>query len=1087
MKKLYIIYIFISLFSIPLLRGQDSKGVLITGKIVDDTGFELPGATVYEINDQDRIIDGVVTDISGNFSYRLKGSNSRLRITYIGFVPQTVEINGQTNFEIILKTDIESLDEVTVVGRKEEAVDAGYLSINKSEQVTATSTINMEEVGEIQAVSAAEALQGRIAGVNIELASADPGAGIRIQIRGNTSLLGGTSDPLIVLDDIPLQTSEDFDFSTNNVEDYSALIDIPVEDIKEISILRDAASTAIYGSQAANGVVIIKTKRGQKGKPRVEYSNRFSITQKPRQIPLLNGNEYATLMLEGLFNENEGLNVAVPEELSFDPNFVNFQEYNDNTDWIDAITQTGFTQAHNLAVSGGGDKSRYRISTGYTNQQGITIGTDLDRIFTALNLDYDVSRKLRFSADFRYTNTNNRQSFDDQLRSRAYRKAPNMSIFVEDENGNDTDVYFSPEENFQGDGFFWYNPVAMAREAFRRVLSNRVRSVLSVRYKVSPSINITSYGVYDVDSKEVEAFRPQIVVGTVWHSDRTNVSNHNSGTSNNFNFRTKAVYSKELPFNFLPGIFQDNGQDAVQKISVVGAFDLQTRRTLSFSGTGIRTASSDLQSYQAPSPINGFNNRENEFRGLSYTGLVHYSIFSRYLFSASVRADGTSRFGENQRFGVFPSAGVGWVFSDEPFMNGANFLNFAKFRYSYGVNGTNPSRDVVTTATYARETSYVDLASVKPDGLQLLNLKWEESFQSNWGLEAVMFDNKVSFEFDYYIKKTFDIIVPNFEIPQLTGGRTQAFGNGASINNRGWEFSTNINVYSKNDLDISFNFNISRNRNRVIELPDSWESERGNVLENGQYLKRIEVGKPNGAFFGYRHLGVFATDDDAILRNDEGGIIFEADGITPRRLRFNNTDGYAFRGGDAIYEDINGDGVINELDIVFLGDANPQFYGGFGTNVKYKGFFLKAFLRYNLGQDVINRVRINTENMHNRSNQSAVVTNRWRKPGDVTNIPRALLNEGFNWLGSDRFVEEASFLRVNNITFGYQFRKSQLSKLGLQELRTYVTVVNPYTWTNYTGQDPQIGFNRRDPWQYGEDNARTPAPIVYTIGLSTKF
>ena len=1071
----------------------------ISGRVIDETGEPLPGASVYEIDDTERILGGVATDISGNFRIPLKGTNTKLKVSFISYESKIVVPTG-TQMVIKLTLNVEQLETVTIAGKKDRQLDQGYLSITKREEVGSSASIDIAEVEEIPAMSAAEALQGRLPGVNIQLASADPGAGLQIQIRGNTALFGNNTEPLIVLNGIPLQNNtEDFDFTTNDVNDYSALLDVPVQDIESIDVLKDASSTAIYGSRAANGVIVINTKRGVKGKPRVSFNYVGAFRAKPRPIPLLSGDEYSTLMLEGVFNANGAFSPAVSssnnQPISYDPGYDFFHEYSQNTDWIDAITQTGYTHTYNLAVSGGGDKSLFRVASSYSTQEGTTVGVDLRRMVTSLNLDYYVSKRLTFSGDIRYTRSLNNKTYDiqtegsghelDNLRTVAFKKAPNMSIWERDSLGNATNVYFSPEETYQGSSYNrWYNPVAMANEAYTLLESNRVRSVLTLKYQIVPGLNVTSYGVSDIDNKDTRRFLPVDVVGTRWFSANTNKASHSTGNSNSFESRTRINWVKETPFKLLPGVLKPNKSDGIQKISLVTAFELNSTRTVSFKGESSNTASVNLQNYSSENTLQNLKYTIKLRRTMSYLFSGHYSLFDRYLFNVTLRADGNSSFGNKNRFGLFPAFGVGWIFSDEPFMNSVKWVDLAKFRFSYGYNGNLPNSDAIFQALYKQGQPYLDNSSIRPDNIQLAELKWETSYQTDIGVDMQMFDDRLLAVFDFYDRKNYDILAKDLPIPTLSGHSKLAWGNGPSVQNSGIEVALEYKLIDKKDLSFKVNFNLARNRNKLLALPENEDNERGDPNSNGSFIKKAEVGRPTGSIFGYDFLGVYSTEEDTYVRNGNGEPYIDRNGEV---LKYRFGTGYEFQAGDAIYRDINEDGVIDRHDIIFLGDANPNFTGGGGFTLQYKNFMLRTFIRYSSGQSIINNVRMRTQNMYDRSNQSVIVANRWRKEGDITDIPRSLRGDGFNWLGSNRFVENGSFVRVNNITLRYQVPAKKLRSMGLKKLNVFTSVTNPFTFTKYKGQDPETGVSRTNPWKYGEDNASTPRSIDYTIGITTEF
>jgi len=417
-------------------------------------------------------------------------------------------------------------------------------------------------------------------------------------------------------------------------------------------------------------------------------------------------------------------------------------------------------------------------------------------------------------------------------------------------------------------------------------------------------------------------------------------------------------------------------------------------------------------------------------------------------------------------------------------MQKLEFINDLKFRFSYGVNGNQPGGSYGYFNLYSTGIEYIDLPVVVPTNLQLDNFRWEKNSQMNYGLDLFALKNYLELHFDIYSQESKDLIWENLSLP-ATSGFPMITRNWGSMDNKGWELMIASDAIQKENFTINFNFNIAHNENRITSIPENFDFEYGSEAENGQYARRAEVGHPIGAFYGFRYLGVYPTDADALVRDENGNPILDMVGEA-MYMRYGNADGYRFRGGDAIYEDINHDGLINELDIVKLGDSNPKFLGGFGSKLNWKNLVVTLFFHYRIGQDIVNMTKMNNENMYYRNNQSVSVLNRWRRQGDITDIPRALYNQGYNWLGSDRFVEDGSFVRFKSASISYDFRKFA-EKIRLNGLKLNFMVYNLYTWTNYTGVDPEVPMISTDPFFIGEDKADTPPPMSYIISLDVRF
>ncbi len=1087
-----LLLLFVTLFS-NSLNAQDQ--VMLTGTIIDSqTDEPIPGVNVVEINENDRIIGGGITDFDGNFIIPITSNGNRILISFIGYKAQKITITElKQKGSVKLVPDVQSIDEVQVVGEVIKSETDGFMTLTEREKTTASVKIDLKEVENVSASSVAESIQGKLAGVDISASSGDPGAGLQIQVRGNTSLFGEDTSPLIVVNGLPYELETGgFDFSTNDVNEYSQLLDIAVEDILSLEVKKDAASAAVYGGAAANGVILITTKRGVKGKPRIEYSLKTAWKNQPDPIPMLNGDQYSTMMLEALFNANNGLALQMPEELSYDPNYDFFHEYSQNTDWMDEITQQGFSQSHNLAISGGGEQSRYRIATGYYDEKGTTLGTGLQRFTSNLSLDYNISKNTMLTADFRYTHVEQDKVWPyannkPQLRNRAYRKAPNMSIYewaydpILDKDV-ETDVYFSPEDNYQGNGAIYYNPVAMANEAFRRLESEALRASLSLNVNIGKGFGIRSYVVSSMTNKENRTWLPQSVTGQRFVDNTTNVASYSDEKAIGIQHRTNFSYNKKFSASGLASLLGANPEDNTHSVKLVTAYEIKINNKVGVFGGASNTASG-LENYTTPSRILGYGSGEGDRRRGAALVTGHYGLFSKYFVQGTVRSDADSRFSEHSRWEVFPSYGLSWNFGEERLIKNLKVLTFGKFRYSWGRNGSLPD-NISYYGTFGSASSYIDMQASDPNNLQLDNLNYAITTQKNIGIDLTFF-KKIDFNIDLYNKLTEDIIIEGYQIPSSTGYSALARGNFGSISNKGIEVSTSIKAFKNKDWDITINANISTNKNEIEWLPENFSPTEGDITSNGQYYRQLVVGQPVGAFYGYRYLGVYSRDEDNFLLDDDGNVIKNPDG-TLRKLTF--ADGTEFKGGDAIYEDINKDGVIDRYDVVFLGHPSPDYYGGFGFNVKYKGFFVNTHFQYNVGMEVFNRARMVTESMYSRDNQSVAVLNRWRKQGDVTDIPRALYQEGYNFLGSDRFIEDNSYLRFKTLTLGYNVPKNIGDRIGLNSARLYVTFYNLYTWTDYKGPDPEVGNGRTTKWSnIGVDDGRTPPPSNVTFGINVKF
>ncbi|QDH78959.1 SusC/RagA family TonB-linked outer membrane protein [Echinicola soli] len=1060
---------------------------IVKGQVLDkDDRMPIIGATVVEIDSDERTLAGVATDVNGNFSLRVRSKQNRIRISFIGYKTVTLPINGQSEINVNLEFAVSDLDVAEVTAEK--MIDQGMFQIDERDLTSSSTRVDAELLEEMSALSIDQALQGRMAGVDIVSNSGDPGAGMSIRIRGTTSI-NGSSEPLIVVDGIPFQTNtSSFDFANANEQEYAQLLNVAPADIESITVLRDAAATALWGSRGSNGVLVITTKRGSKGKPTITYSFRGAMTQQPDQIPMLSGDQYSTLIAEGYMNSfGVPLNIDQNKEFSYDPRDpYYFYNYGNNTDWINEITQLGYMFDHNLALSGGGEKTRYRVSVNKNNSVGTTVGTGFDRLATRISLDYNVSSKIRVRTDLAYTNSktdrnwvNGTSGSRDLIRSIAYEKMPNMSPFEYDAYGNLTPNYFSPEFNIQGAFSGTYNPLAMAEEATNTTESNRIIPKFTLQYYIREDLMFQSDVAFDINNTQRRSFLPQVATGLPLSNQ-----NVNRAEGNDSDFLVTQTFNK---LYYTPELGEDHSLMAMLLATTYEG------RSDGFNVVTTNAASSNLQ---VPSTINrddniGLGSGTSISRSLGLVANAQYGYKDRYIINASIRRDGSSKFGANHRWGTFPSISGRWRVSGEPFMQDLTWLNEFSLRASYGESGNTPRQDYVHFSTFSNlNWNYLGETGVVPNSLELTNFKWENVAQTNLGFNLEVIDNRVILGFDWYLKRTSDLFLDNLRIPSTTGFSSVNMNIG-TMDNRGWELSVFTTPYRSGDWQVNFDFNIARNKNIVQSISELYQTDNLESMEsNGNYFVTIQEGNPLGSFYGFRYQGVY-TDGEATIARDASGNVITGPNGDPVQMVFNYpNNGYEFQPGDAMYEDINNDGNIDYKDIVWLGDANPKLTGGFGPRISYKNLQVSGYFNFRYGVDIVNRARMTTENMYGYENQNTAVLNRWRKPGDQTDMPRALIRTGYNWLGSDRYVEDGSFLRFRTLTVRYTMPRTFLDRTNLGDLSFYLTAENLFTWTGYTGQDPEVGLTSSSAnrlFQIGYDDARTPPTQTYTLGINVRF
>lgn len=1123
-----------ALCSAMTISAQDHR---ISGTVSDEFGPVI-GCNVIEKDANNRNVNATITDVNGNFQLAIKNPKNKLVVSYVGYKTFSQVIGSQTNFQVQLK-DANELGTVTVTAKQRFRGDG--LSIPKDEVSVATQTMNMDIVDGLAFTSADEALQGQIAGLDIVANSGNLGAGTTMRMRGVTTI-NGSSEPLIVVNgnimDVP--DAKDTDWSTATEETYSSLLSINVNDIESIDIMKDAAATAFWGARGANGVISIKTKRGKRGKIRIDYNFSLQGNWQPKGYNLLSGDEYTMLMKEELYNPTQNPSATTNiNELNYNKSWAEYNNWNDNTDWVKAVTQTGWNQSHGLTISGGGEKAVFRISANYDHQTGTIIKQVLNRFSTRLNLEYYVSDKLKFTTEFPLTYTKNQKSYANIL-GKALSMAPNMSIYREDGNGIDTNEYYimlpSAEKDEYGSSISGTsslqlksvrdigNPVAIANLAWNNEST----------YRITPDFRINYYFLGNDDHKTRLDYEGQVYLDIFSKSNPTYCPGSlstNGWKDNSYNLYTMDDYNS---FQFQTRhqlIFTPKFKNEDIAWMMLGRWEL-TSGTSYGQNVSERKLPLGAQSPTLPAEISNMSTSNGEWRSMAGVFSTHLSYKGRYNADFTVRADGTTRFGDNNKWGYFPGMSVRWNISDEPWMKWSRkVLSMLAFRPSWGVNGRTPSSEYLQYAKYAAGSQYGNgntlLPSTRVDGLQLSDLKWEKTTSWNLGANLGLFDDMIEADFNYYYKKTNDLLNPGVAISSQTGYTTLAWKNIGSMENKGWEFNITAKKFIKaGKFSMDASFNVAQNFNKITEMDQTvldGINEDWSADSRGKYFKRIQVGNALGSIFGLRHKGVYQYSYDylenlrrqgyvmegnekimirdnndlvdylnnrflpagktaPIALNRDGKVITGADG-KPLRMTYNSKDGgetYKFDGGDVIYEDVNHDGTINSLDMVYLGNSNPKFSGGFGFTFRYGNWSLRTNFVYRTGFKVVNFARMGVEKMYDTTNQSTAVNWRWRKNGDVTEIPRALYNYGYNWLGSDRYVEDASFLRFSYVSLSYDVPKKFLKSVGLNTLRFDLSGQNIFVWSKYSGTDPEHANNG---WNFASDSSQTPRSKSFTLRM----
>ena len=1071
------------------VMAQAPVSTLVQGTVTaKSNGETLIGVTVSEVDATNRNVSGAATDVNGHFVLKIKSPNNKLVFSYLGFTKSTRAIGNARTINVVMEESQTALKEVSIVAK--QTYSEGGFSIPKREISTAVQTINSKEFEGLQVGSIDEALQGRVAGLDIVSNSGDPGSGSTMRIRG-TSSINSNAEPLIVLNGIPysVEIDKNFDFANSNEEQYANMLSINPDDILSITVLKDAASTAIWGSRGANGVLMIETKKGSVGPTKVQYTYRLTRAVQPEGLKMLNGNDYTMMMKQSLFNSFQNENASNIDELNYVTSFSEYENFNNNTDWISAVKRTGYTNDQNLTILGGGDKAQFRVSGGFLNQKGTVIGTNLNRITTRAILDYQVSDRLRFNAEFSFVYSDNDRNIDGLL-GIAYKKMPNVSIYAQDLEGNDTDEYYtiSRSSRLNADQRDLVNPVAIAYLAKSNLKTFRITPTFKLLYDImDPDVNYLRYEMYftfDVNNNKTSQYRPWEASNASWDNTNVNRATHADSQSSGVQVENKISWqpkfeNKDHSLTLMASLQVRAGQSSSQGITTFGL-------------TSASSTDASQDGY-----LSDVGTSRSSYRNIGMLSRAHYSYKSRYILAGTIRRDGSTKFGDSRKYGNFPGVSAKWIISDEPFMDFAKgVVSMFAIRPSWGMSGNEPGAEYLHFSRYGKYDSYMDMQATRPTSLRLSDLKWETTSSFNYGADISFFDERFIFDLNAYNKRTKDLLFGGLAMPSTSGFTSLSYSNVGTMDNDGFEFNfTALRAVKIGKFFADLNLNFSNSVNTIVELEDA-VLEKYNTkfnYSNGTYLSRLQEGNSYGSIYGFRFKGVYTYDqylegeqeDAPIARDKDNRVLVDERGeALPMTYAYGTTSQYEFRGGDSKYEDINHDGTIDELDIVYLGNSNPFFNGGFGTTLHYQNLSCVMFFNFRYGNKIVNAARMNAENMYKNDNQSIAVNWRWRKEGDVTEIPRALYQYGYNWLGSDRFVEDGSFLRFKYLQFNYNVPQAKLKRYKLDRLNIYLNFNNLAVFTKYTGVDPEVGYGS---FGVSTDNNQTPRAKDFTLGVTLGF
>jgi TonB-linked SusC/RagA family outer membrane protein len=1000
----------------------------VNGTISDSFGQPLPGANIIEKG----TINGTQSDFDGHFNINVSNQNAVLVVSYVGFLSQEISVNGQKNINIQLKEDTAALDEVVVVG---------YGTQKKALVTGASVQVSGDDLTKMNTANAIQALQGQSPGVQITSTSGQPGESLNVVIRGIGSTSG--SNPLYVVDGI---LTGDISYLNN-------------ADIESISILKDAASAAIYGSQASNGVVLVTTKKGKRGTAaQITFDQFYGLQSVARKVDLLNATEYAIMINEAAMNSGKN------------PHFTNAEiaALGAGTNWMDEMfVDNAATKNYSVGVTGGSDSSVYSSSLSYFGQEGVVGGKDLSN-YERYNFRFNSEHKLYKDVvtfgenlSFAYINKNGigvGNQYNNSLRS-AFTVSPLLPMY--DSEGN----YY----NTTPDSAPWLsgrsNPYAEMVYNNQNE-SNNQKLLGNIYLQIEPIKNLTFKTTLGLDyyAGEDHSFSPiyELSIYAFRTTDNTRQSMNKGKTLTWDNLLTyKFDVAEDHHFETMVGS---------SSINFDGTYINGSNSNNFFSG--LKYAWLDNTTNQVGAPLMGVGGGKSENKRMSYFGRLNYNFQEKYLINATFRADGSSNFHPDNQWGYFPSISAGWVATNENFLSGSNTLNFLKLRASWGQVGNQNVGAFQYLATIEIENTNYIFGNTEgtlspgayPDRLPNPDLKWETSEQINLGFDARLFNNTLNINFDWYEKTNKDWLILR---PTLaTEGANPPYINGGNVVNTGVELALN---YNNNIGDFNYNIavNGAYNQNEVGKIPTADGIIHGltrELYDNSQEFYRAQDGFPLGYFWGYETAGVFQTQQEI---NDYG--------IQPNAAP-----------GDIIYRDVSGDGKISDADKKMIGNPNPDVTYGFSISGNYKAFDFSISANGVAGNQLVQSYR----NPGAFGNYTSAILGRWTGEGSSNTMPR-VTEDGKNFAGfSDLYVQDGDFLRINNLTLGLDLAKISNASIFAKELRVYFSVLNLYTFTKYDGMDPEIGFGSSDDNQKfssGVDVGYYPRPRTFMMGLNVKL
>ena len=1049
MLKKGVLIVLLLLANLSLMAQQT-----VTGTVRDSEGQPMSGVTIIV---QGTTV-GTLSGVDGRYSLPVPAGATTLRFSFIGFGDQEVAIAGRSVIDVTLEESLTGLDEVVVVG---------YGTQKKKLVTGSTVQVKGDDIQKLSTVSPMTALQGQTPGLSIIKNTGQPGDGFKVNIRGMGTI--GNSQPLYVIDGVP----------GGNIDNMSPA------DIESIDVLKDAASAAIYGARGANGVILVTTKQGSRStsgvKANISYDGSYGLQNLYRKLPLMNAMEYANIIDEARVNSGQ-------PRLDFESLVPDWGRIVsgawEGTDWLDELSNKNAPVVNNaLNITGGSAAGAYSLGLSHSSQEGIfgrPVQSDYERYSFRLNSDFILLRDktdsftiLKAGETLRYTNSNNHgvgvsnQYWNDVFSCIV--ASPFLPLYAVDESDKAYPYHYAIPWNPQDS-----NPIAQMVNSRGHNESKNHNLNASVFLEVQPIRNLvfrSSFG-YAMSAGSYRSYTPLYELSATSFNSTDDVSH---SLSAGFQWS----WENTLNYNFNLG--SDHAFNAL-----IGTSAEKWGLGESINGSNSNSLFSDLRhAYLNNTPVIDVNLTSvgsspwGDGGILSYFGRVGYTFRDKYMLTGILRADASSNFARGKRWGYFPSVSAGWVISEENFFQGAsNAINFLKLRASWGQNGNQAISpfQYLATISFANVNYFFgpDKAVVStggyPDVLPNPDVTWETSEQINLGFDARLLRNRLSLEFDLYSRTTYDwLIRPSMLASYGTGA---PYVNGGDVSNKGFELALNYNG-GKREFSYSAGFNLAYNKNEVKKIANNEGIFHGpgNVLGQGtEELYRAQVGFPIGYFWGYKTLGVFQNAADIENHTNSQGKLIQP----------------TAEAGDLIFDDTNDDGVINYLDKVMIGDPNPDFIIGFNFSAAWKGFDFSVLANGAFGHQIARSWRRWADSPQN--NYTTDIFNRWHGEGSSNKYPRLTYGSHINWqYVSDIFIEDADYLKLSNVTLGYDFKRI-FKAMPLTQARFFVAFQNLYTFTNYIGMDPEIGGGSgTDSWAKGIDIGYYPAPRTVMFGASLKF